>query len=78
VWRRPLIRVLAGPPLELSTTDPPDFRALAGAIMTSVSGLLADLRHDLAPTSLFDPRASDLPRTGNPRKNQSRAGRDPV
>ena len=77
VWRRPLIQVLAGPALELSPADPPDFRALTISIMNAVSGLLADLRHGVAPTSLFDPRASDLPRTGNPRKNQSRAGRDP-
>jgi 1-acyl-sn-glycerol-3-phosphate acyltransferase len=78
VWRRPLIRVLAGQPLELSVADPPDFRALTTSIMNALSGLLADLRHDVAPTSLFDPRASDLPRTGNPRKNRSRAGRDLV
>jgi 1-acyl-sn-glycerol-3-phosphate acyltransferase len=77
VWRRPLIQVLAGPPLELSRADPPDFRVLTISIMRAVGDLLADLRHDLAPTSLFDPRASDLPRTGNPRKNQSRAARDP-
>ncbi len=77
VWRRPLIRALAGPPLELSTADPPDFRALTTSIMSSISSLLADLRNDVAPTSVFDPRASDLPRTGNPRKNQSRASQDP-
>ncbi len=76
VWRRPLIQVLAGPPLRLSRADPPDYRALTASIMTSVSDLLTDLRHQDGPTSLFDPRASELPRTGNPRKNQQRTGRD--
>ena len=74
VWRRPLIRVLAGPAAgAVRPTDPPDFRALTASIMTPSASLLADLRHDGAPTSLFDPRASDLPRTGNPRKNQRAA-----
>jgi 1-acyl-sn-glycerol-3-phosphate acyltransferase len=74
VWRRPVIRVLAGEPLQLPTplhpTDgPPNFRVLTLAIMTELSRLLATLRDEQAPTSVFDPRASDLPRTGNPRKN---------
>ncbi len=80
VWRRPVIRVLAGEPLKLPAPQhpkdgPPSFRALTLAIMTELSRLLASLRDEPAPTSVFDPRASDLPRTGNPRKNhqQSRA-----
>jgi hypothetical protein len=64
-----VIRVLAGEPLHLSTDEPPSFRDLTASIMSSLSRLLATLRDVEAPTSVFDPRASDLPRTGNPRKN---------
>lgn len=69
VWRRPVIHVLAGEPLQLPTDEPPSFRLLTSSIMTSLGRLLATLRDTAAPTSVFDPRASDLPRTGNPRKN---------
>ena len=81
-WRRPVIRVVAGEPLQFPTdgqlstdgqllTDaPPSFRALTQMIMTSLSQLLATLRDAEAPATVFDPRASNLPRTGNPRKNQ--------
>lgn len=69
VWRRPVIRVLAGEPLQLPLDEPPSFRVLTSSMMTSLSRLVATLRDAEAPTSVFDPRASDLPRTGNPRKN---------
>jgi 1-acyl-sn-glycerol-3-phosphate acyltransferase len=72
VWRRPVIHVLAGEPLRLPSDEPANFAALTSSIMTALSRLLAILRDAEVPTSVFDPRASDLPRTGNPRKNQPR------
>ena len=76
VWRRPILRVAAGAALTLPTDEPPDYRQLTGEIMASLSELLASLRGASAPTSVFDPRASDLPLTGNPRKNRPH-GRSP-
>ncbi|MGB2839786.1 MAG: lysophospholipid acyltransferase family protein [Actinomycetes bacterium] len=70
VWRRPVMKVTAGPALTLSTEEPPHYQELTGEIMASLSALLASVRGVSAPTSVFDPRASDLPRTGNPRKNR--------
>lgn len=69
VWRRPVMRVAAGPALTLPTEEPPHYQHITGEIMASLSTLLAAVRGDSAPTSVFDPRASHLPRTGNPRKN---------
>ncbi|MEO8106447.1 MAG: lysophospholipid acyltransferase family protein [Actinomycetes bacterium] len=69
VWRRPVMRVAAGARLTLSDADPPQYPHLTAEIMASLSKLLASIREVSAPTSVFDPRASDLPRTGNPRKN---------
>lgn len=64
LWRRPVLRVWAGEPLALSAADPPDFPALTASIMAEVTALLVQIRH-APPTSVLDPRASDLPRTGN-------------
>jgi 1-acyl-sn-glycerol-3-phosphate acyltransferase len=69
IWRRPVVRVTAGEALSLPTDEPPQYGQLTAEIMTSLRALLATLRGVDAPTSIFDPRASDLPRTGNPRKN---------
>jgi 1-acyl-sn-glycerol-3-phosphate acyltransferase len=74
VWRRPTMRVSAGAPLTLPSDEPPDYRELTAAIMSSLSELLGALRGEQAPTSVFDPRASELPRTGNPRKNRPDQG----
>lgn len=70
LWRRPILRVKAGAALTLPTDEPPDYQQLTGTIMASLSELLSSLREADPPTSVFDPRASDLPLTGNPRKNQ--------
>ncbi len=70
VWRRPVLRVSAGEPLSLTDDEPPDYRQLTASIMRSLSKGVASLRGEEAPTSVVDPRASELPRTGNPRKNR--------
>lgn len=74
LWPRPVMRVAAGPPVALSEESPPDFRALTATIMASVAALLAGLRGQHPPEELVDPRESDLPRTGDPRKNRPRRG----
>jgi 1-acyl-sn-glycerol-3-phosphate acyltransferase len=66
IWPRPVMRVKAGPALDLTTTSPPDFRALTAAIMGAITALLGELRGQAPPESTFDPHRSDLPRTGNP------------
>lgn len=76
VWRRPLVQVLAGPPLELSGPEPPDYRSLTASIMAAVTNLLGVLRNEGPPTSPFNPRASDQPRTRPPRDNQQGTGHD--
>ena len=70
VWRRPVMKVAAGRPLTLPTAEPPQYQHLTSEIMAALSALLASARGVNAPTSIFDPRASDLPRTGNPGKNR--------
>ncbi|HEX5017995.1 MAG TPA: lysophospholipid acyltransferase family protein [Actinomycetes bacterium] len=69
LWPRPVMRVKAGPPLELPTTEPPDFRALTARIMAAIAGLLGDLRDEMPPPSAYDPDRSHLPRTGNPQRH---------
>jgi 1-acyl-sn-glycerol-3-phosphate acyltransferase len=71
LWRRPVMRVAAGAPLSLPEHNPPDYRQLTALIMDSLTELVGSLRGEDPPTSVVDPRASDLPRTGNPRKNRS-------
>jgi 1-acyl-sn-glycerol-3-phosphate acyltransferase len=63
VWPRPVMRVKAGPALDLPTTDPPDFRALTAEIMGTLARLLGELRGQAPPQAVFDPHRSDLPRT---------------
>ncbi|HVQ19344.1 MAG TPA: lysophospholipid acyltransferase family protein [Actinomycetes bacterium] len=66
LWPRPVMRVKAGPPLDLSVSSPPDFQALTAAIMAAITALVGDLRGLAPPIAAFDPHGSDLPRTGNP------------
>ena len=70
LWPRPVLRVWAGPavPLSRSGADP-DFPGVTATIMASLTALLAQMREQDPPATPFDPRTSDLPRTGDPRKN---------
>jgi 1-acyl-sn-glycerol-3-phosphate acyltransferase len=70
LWPRPVIRIKAGPALELSSEDPPDFRALTAQIMSALTNLLGELRGQAPPATAFDPHQSHLPRTGNPLRRQ--------
>jgi 1-acyl-sn-glycerol-3-phosphate acyltransferase len=65
------IRVVAGPPVDLSEYEgqeltAPVLYAATEKIMAAITMLLADLRDEQPPLERFDPRASDLPRIGNP------------
>jgi 1-acyl-sn-glycerol-3-phosphate acyltransferase len=79
---RRTMHVHAGPPVDLSAyvgrpPDTPTLRAATEDIMTAITVLLEGIRGAKAPPQRWDPRAHELPRTGNPRKAQrSRTGRD--
>ena len=49
LWPRPVMRVKAGPPLDLPSTTPPDFRALTRSIMSAIAELLGELRGQTPP-----------------------------
>lgn len=68
---RTLVRVTAGPPLDLSDlrgqpVTPELLRDATDRIMDAVTGLLEGIRGEAAPAVRFDPRTSELPRTGDP------------
>ena len=75
LWPRAVMRIKAGPALELAESEPPDFRALTASIMAAIAGLLGELRGQAPPRTSFDPHSSDLPRTGNPRQNPQQNSR---
>lgn len=73
VWRRPVLQVRAGPAVPLGAPDPaaaPDFPGVTAQIMAALTAVLAQIRGGQPPAAPFDPRQSDLPRTGDPRKNR--------
>lgn len=73
VWRRPVLRVWAGPPVDLTASrsgETVSFPRATAQIMAALTALLAAIRGETPPTAPFDPRTSDLPRTGDPRKNR--------
>jgi 1-acyl-sn-glycerol-3-phosphate acyltransferase len=70
---RKTIRVWAGPPVDLSawqgrTLDATTLREATDAILDAIAVQLEAIRGESAPEQRWDPRAHDLPRTGNPRK----------
>ena len=73
LWRRPVVHVLAGPPVELSDlrgVEPTAqvLREATDRIMDAITALLAQVRGEVPPPVRFDPRTSGLPRFGNPHK----------
>jgi 1-acyl-sn-glycerol-3-phosphate acyltransferase len=70
---RRLNQVLVGPPVDLSDLrDQPItvelLRVATDRIMTTVAGLLGQLREETPPAELLDPRDAEAPRIGNPRR----------
>ena len=72
---RPHIRMKAGDPVDLSDllTKPRNTATIAAAtdrIMAAVVALVAELRDEVPPAELFDPRKSGVRQIGNPRKEE--------
>jgi 1-acyl-sn-glycerol-3-phosphate acyltransferase len=65
----------AGPPVDLSqwagqANDPEALIAATAKVMREITNLLEEIRGEKRPQVIFDPRTSDLPRTGNFKKKQ--------
>lgn len=75
IFPRTKISILVGDPVDLSPwkgrgDDPVAAEAATEAIMDAITKLLEILRNEKAPATRFDPKKSDLPRTGNFKKKQ--------
>jgi 1-acyl-sn-glycerol-3-phosphate acyltransferase len=75
IFPRTKISILVGEPVDLSPwagkgDDPIAAEAATEAIMNSITSLLETLRNEKAPAKRFDPKLSDLPRTGNFKKKR--------
>ena len=74
-WRRTKITIIAGAPVDLSRwygkkDDQSSLEAATAAVMAAITELLEGIRGESAPAVTFDPRTSDLPRTGNFKKSK--------
>jgi len=76
LWPRTKVTVIAGEPLDFSPWY--DMEEDQGAMleatayaMLAITQLLEEARGESAPSAIFDPRLSDLPRTGNYKKRKS-------
>jgi GH25 family lysozyme M1 (1,4-beta-N-acetylmuramidase) len=68
---------MCGDPIDLSKwqgkeDDPAAMEEATGYAMRILADMVGQLRNEPAPSQLFDLRKSDLPRTGNFRKNRRR------
>jgi 1-acyl-sn-glycerol-3-phosphate acyltransferase len=77
LWRRTKVSVWAGKPLDFSRwkgreEDPVALTEATEYVMSAVTRLLEEIRGESAPAEIFDPRNSDLPRTGNFEKAKKR------
>jgi len=74
-WKRTKITIIAGPPVDLSrwygkAEDQKSLEEATAAVMGAITTLLEGIRGETAPKVTFDPRTSDLPRTGNFKKSK--------
>jgi len=72
-WRRTRVSVWAGKPLEFSRwhgreEDPVALNEATEYVMSAVTRLLEEIRGESAPSTIFDPHTSGLPRYGNPKR----------
>lgn len=72
---RTKVQVIAGNPLDFSkwqgrAEDPIALEEATAYVMQAVTNLLEGLRGESAPTEVFDPRKSNLPRIGNFKKDK--------
>ena len=76
VFRRPVVHVWAGPPVDLSPWEgkPLDAAVLGEAteaIVAAITGLLERIRGEQAPPERWDPREHSLPLTGDYRRKEA-------
>ncbi len=75
VFPRTPIKILVGPPLDLSRwygkeNDPVALTEATAFVMRAITDLLEELRGEKRPVEIFDPHTSALPRTGNFKKKK--------
>jgi 1-acyl-sn-glycerol-3-phosphate acyltransferase len=74
LYPRTKVSVLMGDPVDLrqwnGKSDPESIEAATEKIMDAITVLLEQLRGEPAPKVRFDPKLSNLPRTGNFRKRK--------
>ena len=75
LFPRTKVIVVAGKPLDFSkwygkAEDPAALEEATAFVMSAITRLLEDLRSEKAPTEIFDPKKSQLPRTGNFKREQ--------
>ena len=75
LFPRTKVIVVAGEPLDFSkwygkAEDPVALEEATAFVMSAITRLLEDLRNEKAPTEIFDPKKSQLPRTGNFKREQ--------
>ena len=73
IWKRTKVTVKAGDALDFSKwvgkeDDPEALEEATRYVMAAITKLLEEIRGERAPSEIFDPRTSDLPRIGNYRK----------
>lgn len=80
---RRTMHLRAGPPIDLSDVagrevDAELLTEVTERIMEAITGLLEEIRGEHAPAARLDPRQTDLPRTGDPRRIGRSPGHDPT
>ena len=75
-WRRTPVSVWAGPALDFSrwkgrSEDGAALKEATEYVMSAVTRLLEEIRGESAPAEIFDPHNSQLPRTGNFRRERN-------
>ena len=76
IFPRKLVSLKCGDPLDLSKwqgkeDDPVAMEEATNFAMKHLAAMVGELRGEVPPAELFDVRKSDLPRTGNFRKNSN-------
>lgn len=77
LFPRTKVSVWAGAPLTFERwkgleSDPAALEEATRYVMASITGILEDIREEKAPSEIFDPHTSNLPRTGNYKKSEKR------
>jgi 1-acyl-sn-glycerol-3-phosphate acyltransferase len=78
ILKRHRIRIMAGPPVDLSEYANRELTATVlyeatEKIMAAITAMLADIRGEAAPLERYDPREFDITRIGNPYRLDERS-----